>query len=293
MIRKLHKLAGGGSQHCSNGWSDQFYAAVFLLAVVLLNGCSTPSFPEVKTAGPEMIQLDQARDTFASSDETVEVTLDPVYQSRKHYRGITFSRFLKRNGHEPTTMSPDTFVQFICKDGYNPVAPLAVLVRDGAFLATGDLDAPSDQNWLQFKYGTSQRDPGMFYLVWSHTTATSDGHPWPYGITGLRIGGVDALLGPALPKAERFQQGFTLFRENCMMCHSVNGVGGTIGIDLNVPRNVFEYWQDDKIPAMVANPAAFRRNAKMPRFDQLGSQAIADILAYVKYMKGHKIQPIP
>jgi cytochrome c2 len=77
------------------------------------------------------------------------------------------------------------------------------------------------------------------------------------------------------------------------MCHSVNGVGGTIGIDLNVPRNVFEYWQADKLPAMVANPAAFRRNAKMPSFEGLGPQGVSNVLAYVKHMKAHKVQPPP
>ena len=77
------------------------------------------------------------------------------------------------------------------------------------------------------------------------------------------------------------------------MCHSVNGVGGTIGIDLNVPRNVFEYWQADKLPSMVANPASFRRNAKMPSFEALGPQGISNVLAYVKHMKAHKIQPPP
>jgi mono/diheme cytochrome c family protein len=123
--------------------------------------------------------------------------------------------------------------------------------------------------------------------------AVGGGHPWPYGIIALRVGTANTLLGPALPKLERFQRGFNLFRANCIMCHSVNGVGGTIGIDLNVPRNVFEYWQADKLPSMVANPASFRRNAKMPSFEALGPQGISNVLAYVKHMKAHKIQPPP
>ena len=293
MIQRLHKRAGGSSKHCGNGSLNRFYAGGLLIAVVILGGCSTPSFSRIETAEPQMIQLEQTTEILASSDETVAVTLDPVYQTRKHYRGITFLRFLKSNGREPAMMAADTVVQFVCKDGYNPIASLGALVQDGAFLATGDLDAPSDRTWIQFKYGASQRDPGQFYLVWPNAKPTSDDHPWPYGIIALRIGRANALLGPALPKSERFQQGFNLFRQNCMMCHSVNGVGGTIGIDLNVPRNVFEYWQADKLPTMVANPVAFRRNAKMPPFDQLGHQAISDILEYVKHMKAHKIQPVP
>jgi hypothetical protein len=44
---------------------------------------------------------------------------------------------------------------------------------------------------------------------------------------------------------------------------------------------------------MVANPASFRRNAKMPSFEGLGAQGISNVLAYVKHMKAHKLQPPP
>src|ERR1039457_2351149 len=130
--------------------------------MVFTEGCSTPSMSNITTAEPEVIQLDKTKDILASADETVVVTLDAVYQARKRYRGITLSRFLKSNGRDPATMQPDTVIQFVCKDGYNPVTTLAVVMRDKAFLATGDLDAPPDQTWIQFKSGTSTSDPGQF-----------------------------------------------------------------------------------------------------------------------------------
>ena len=141
----------------------------------------------ITTAEPEVIQLDKTKDILASADETVVVTLDAVYQARKRYRGIALSRLLKSNGHDPAIMAPDTVIQFICKDGYNPVTTLAVMMRDKAFLATGDLDAPTDQTWTQFKSGALPSDPGQFYLVWTHVIAAGDGHPWPYGIIALHI----------------------------------------------------------------------------------------------------------
>ena len=289
----MHKPADGGSHCCGKGCLNRLWAGVTLLAMVFAEGCSTPSTSSITTAEPDVIQLDKTKDILASADETVVVTLDAVYQARKRYRGITLSRLLKSNGHDPAIMAPDTVIQFVCKDGYNPVTTLAVVIRDKAFLATGDLDAPPDQTWIQFKSGTSPSDLGQFYLVWPHVMAVGDGHPWPYGIIALRIGTANTLLGPALPRLERFQPGFDLFRANCIMCHSINGIGGTIGIDLNVPRNVFEYWQADKLPSMVANPASFRRNAKMPSFEGLGAQGISNVLAYVKHMKAHKLQPPP
>lgn len=65
-------------------------------------------------------------------------------------------------------------------------------------------------------------------------------------------------------------------------------MGGTVGVELNVPRKVFEYWQSDELPEFTASPARFRRNDKMPPFGQLGREAIAEILHYVEHMKQRK-----
>ncbi len=264
-------------------------------ALALFNGCSTPNPPvsSLDAVQPKTIALDQAQERIPDADETVTVVMDAVYQARKRYRGFTFLRLLQLRGYDPAAASWGTVVQFLCRDGYNPFASLESLVNEGAFLATGDLDAPTGETWIPFAYGSTRRDPGQFYLVWPKANSPADRHPWPYGVNMLRIGTPETLLGPALPKSARFQQGFNRFRENCMMCHSLNGVGGTIGIDLNLPRNVFEYWQADKLPAMVAKPSSFRRNAKMPDFDRLGPQAIAEILDYIKHMKAYKAYPVP
>jgi mono/diheme cytochrome c family protein len=173
------------------------------------------------------------------------------------------------------------------------VAALAQLVDDGAFLAAADVDAPFDRTWISFPHAHTSRDPGPFYLVWPQDHSRRDDHPWPYGITAMRLGSVRAVLGPAVPKSARFQEGFDLFRRNCIMCHSLNGRGGTIGIELNDPRNVFEYWQSDKLPEFVLRPESFRRNSKMPAFEQLGNESISAILAYIKHMKDHKVTQAP
>src|ERR1035437_5873991 len=132
----MQKPAGGRSHCCGKGCLNRLWAAATLLAMVFAEGCSTPSMSSVTTAEPEVIQLDKTKDILASANETVVVTLDAVYQARKRYRGITLSRLLKSNGHDSAIMAPDTVIQFVCKDGYNPVTTLAVVMRDKAFLAS-------------------------------------------------------------------------------------------------------------------------------------------------------------
>jgi hypothetical protein len=73
-----------------------------------------------------------------------------------------------------------------------------------------------------------------------------------------------------------------------MSCHSVNGIGGTVGVELNIPRNVFEYWKPNMLPEFVADPRSFRRNGKMPGFAHLDKAEIKKILDSLEHMKDRK-----
>jgi mono/diheme cytochrome c family protein len=249
-------------------------------------GCTARQSSTLETRDDEVIQFAEIRQNDFSSDETIDVAWDPVYKQPKRYRGMSLPGYLNRRGLMRHDTGPDTQVELKCADGYNPIIPLRAVIRDRAFLASGDLDAPSGQNWIPFAEASSRLNPGPFYLVWPESTP--EANAWPYGIVAIRVGTTVALLGPALPRSERFRQGFMLFRVNCMVCHSVNGIGGTVSMDLNVPLNVFEYWQADKLQAFVADPEQFRRNGRMPSFDHLGPTAISDMLKYVEHMKQYK-----
>lgn len=291
MNQKLHESA------TTANWAHRIRlavpprAALFLGIAMLLIGCTAIPRAGIEPNGSHAIRLDHGQPTDGGAHETIVVEMDPVYKSQKRYRGITFAHLLDKSGYSLAKRPRDATVEFLCKDGYTPFASLSTLILENAFVATEDLDAPSGQKWIPFEYGGLLRDPGEFYLVWPGKTELQGGKPWPYGIVALRIGLIEELLAPAIPQSQRHQRGFKLFRENCMSCHSINGVGGTIAIDLNVPLNVFEYWQADKLLAMIANPASFRRNAKMPSFANLGQERISDILLYVRHMKSRKTQP--
>jgi mono/diheme cytochrome c family protein len=94
-----------------------------------------------------------------------------------------------------------------------------------------------------------------------------------------------------MPLLQEHQRGFELYSKSCMTCHGINGVGGTLGPDLNYPKNVYEYWQPDQLKSYVQDPSKFRLNAKMPSFEALGKDNIVAILEYVKHMQGHKVAP--
>lgn len=241
--------------------------------------------------GPTLIKLDLEAATKSLSTgalQVVEVKRDALYGTAKHFRGIGMASLLQARGIDPRALPPGTIVEFICVDGYQPVASLDVMVRDRAFLALADPEASHGRTWLPLPGDT--KEPGPGYLVWPEGNQDPE-HPWPYGLVSIRIGTVAALEGAAFPRAPEMRTGFELFRAHCMKCHSVNGAGGTVGVELNVPRNVFEYWQPPMLPEFIKNPALVRKNSKMPSFDQLGDEAIGEILHYLKSMRENKGGP--
>ncbi|HTL18382.1 MAG TPA: cytochrome c [Patescibacteria group bacterium] len=231
-----------------------------------------------------LLRLDEIKSPGPVS--RIEVAYDPVYQRRKTYLGLPFEIFLRAQ-HIRIPDEPGIVVEFRCQDGYCSIIPLALLLRENAFLATADAEAPEADKWLAIPGLASKSTPGPYYLVWPRNPG--DGHLWPYQITTLQIRPAEVVLRRAAPASSaRLAKGFELFQKNCMSCHSINGVGGTLGVELNVPQNVFEYWQPEKLAAYVSNPASFRVHSKMPSFAALGDKNIALILEYVRHMKTRK-----
>lgn len=222
----------------------------------------------------------------------VRVPYDAVYEREKHYEGVGFYQALTNMMPTSSGLPEDGVVLFLCNDGYNPAVPLKTLIREHAFLAMADLDAPKGSHWLPIKSG-GLKELGPWYLVWPESSGPSPNHPWPYGVIGVRIASRQSLFGPAMPLLQAHQRGFELYSKSCMTCHSINGVGGTLGPDLNYPKNVYEYWQPAQLISYVQDPSKFRLNAKMPSFASLGEENIVAILDYVKHMQGHKLAPNP
>jgi len=60
-----------------------------------------------------------------------------------------------------------------------------------------------------------------------------------------------------------------------------------MGPELNFPKNVTEYWDNNQLKAFIKNPASFRNNVKMPTLN-LSENEIEYITNYLQYMSKHK-----
>jgi cytochrome c2 len=80
-----------------------------------------------------------------------------------------------------------------------------------------------------------------------------------------------------------------LFSRYCIRCHSVNLFGGKVGPELNIPKNITEYFKEQDLPKFILNANAYRAGTKMPNFESIITTDDAEnIVHYLKQMKSEK-----
>lgn len=243
---------------------------------------------EIDEATPLLeINLAHAQEEGAlSTPEIVNVSFDPVFKRAKKYEAIPLKPYLEKLIADSNLDTANTEIIFLCKDGYNPGMSLSKVMQNEPYLAIRDLDAPEGKNWID----TLQGKWNPFYLVWTNHSEGDKGYTWPYGLAHLQFKASDAVYKDAMPLDKKMIAGFELYKEKCMKCHSMNIVGGVMGPEMNVPKNITEYWQVSDIKAFVKNPYSYRYNSKMPPVTNLKDVELDQILDYIGYMKGQKIE---
>lgn len=219
------------------------------------------------------------------SARLVNVSYDPVLQKPKKYQAIPLRPYLEKLVATQRLDTSNTEIIFLCKDGYNPSMSLGKVLANEPYLAVKDLDATEGKNWAD----TLQGKWSPFYLVWTNHSEGAKDFSWPYGLAYLQFKTSDAAYKAAFPADDNQIAGFELYKNKCMKCHSVNMVGGIMGPELNIPKNITEYWKIEDIKAFVKNPYAYRYNSKMPPVLDIKDQEIDVIINYLTYLKDYKI----
>ena len=189
------------------------------------------------------------------------------------------------------------------RDGYVKPASGDRLLEDGGWLAFADADlTPSTDAGatgpLAPRFAPIDRrqlDPAPFYLVWTGADQRDPHrHPWPYQLVSIEAAPFEREFPHTTPTGAASDgaawRGFALFRTECIACHSVNGEGGKIGPDLNVPRSIVEYRPVEQIKAYVRDPQSFRYTS-MPAHLHLSDADLAALVAYFEAMRTRKHDP--
>lgn len=265
---------------------------VFLLIVLFackpsINTSEVEEEPTIEVAPLLEVNLTKVqKEEGLSGAEIVDVRYDPVFKRAKKYKAIPLKPYLEKVIKIQEIDTASTELIFLCKDGYNPSMPLTKVLNNEPYLAIRDMDAIEGSNWVD----TLKGKWAPYYLIWTNHTKGAKGYTWPYGLKYLQFKASDEAYKAAYPADKNRLAGFELYKEKCMKCHSVNKVGGIMGPEMNVPKNITEYWKEADIKAFVKNPYAYRYNSKMPPVDNLKDEELEQIIAYLSYMKEQKIE---
>lgn len=244
--------------------------------------------------GATVKTLDRPALERACTATTVTVD-DPYYGRAVRYRACPLAEVLALGFGSLDGTSADTDVFFRARDGYVKPASVARVRESGGWLAFADADRMRGDDPGFAPIDRRQVDPAPYYVVWEKP-AQHDTHryPWPYQLVAIELASFASRyphtaptgLAPAAPA----WKGYAIFRSECSACHAINGEGGTIGPELNVPRSIVEYRAADQLKAFIRKPEAFRYTS-MPAHEHLSDADLDAVLAYFGAMRERKHDP--
>lgn len=250
-----------------------------LITIFISHSVFADEWPTIELAGIDL-----------SAAKRIQIEKDPVYKTAKEYEAIPLTQVLSRFS-ETDRAAKDRVVVFVAKDGYSVSMALADAMSEQGFIAFRDTEAPSGQKWLTFKFGKETTTPAPFYLVWPKQGLDKWRYPWPFQLASISLQPASTFFGAAAPakKTDDIRTGFNLFSTYCIRCHSVNLSGGQVGPELNIPKNITEYFIEAELAGFILNAPSYRSGTKMPSFEKiLDRQQAEAIVTYLKYMKNEK-----
>lgn len=237
------------------------------------------------------IERDELRRSCGAETVAVE---DPYYGRRMRFLACPLAAAVRAGfGTDPATLAGRD-VLLRAADGYEKPTEGRRLGEAGGYLAFGDAERSSGAK-LDFEpIDRRQVDPAPFYLVWTGAKQRQeDGYPWPYQLVEIALVRFEDRFPHTVPPAgspAAAGRGHELFRSRCFSCHAVNGEGGKIGPDLNVPRSIVEYRPVEQIRDFIRDPQTFRYTS-MPAHRDLTDADLDALIAYFRAMSGAKRDP--
>lgn len=280
--------------------------------------------PEVKLSivGPDGEQLSYSLEDLAKRKTATMLYEDHLYGGQREYVGLELSELLALCS-APDKVE---VLKFHARDGFVSEVPRKTLAKGKFLLAFRDAEAapatflaaseieflnqepkrltkalesapPEKREELEKERDhlntlltdlTGLKNQGPFYPIF---TATESRWNPPFCVEKVTLAAAATDRSAALPKGleetHPAMRGAKSFKKRCAVCHSINGVGGSVGPELNRPMSVTSYWDEGALRKLLHDPKSVRENSKMPAM-RLKKPIVDDILAYLQWMDQHR-----
>ncbi|MBM4245531.1 MAG: cytochrome c [Deltaproteobacteria bacterium] len=272
---------------------------VFVLAVLVLAGLAGHAVAEDAVLefardGAVVRRLDRAALEKGCGVATVELE-DPYYGRRMAYVACPLAKVLEMGFGEASQQLAAHDYLLRARDGYVKPATGRRLMEPGGGLALADArrEKAGEAGWAPID--RKQVDPAPFYVVWSQPgQQDTNVYPWPYQLVRIEVGSIAAAYPEIVPRTaaagSEAWRGFDTFKGECVACHAINGQGGKVGPELNVPQSIVEYRPAEQIKAYVYDPETFRHTS-MPAHRHLTPAQLDELVAYFRAMSTLKRDP--
>ncbi len=262
----------------------------FVLVITAFLSCNNkqdelrkPDFSTIKHQNLEISYDIQSiiKNTTLLKDTLVTIEMDPVYHKKKVFQAIDAIQFLKTSKKYNQLITSQIKIIFECEDGYKPEMPLNLFVKSHPFIASRDLEFSENVKWGSILKQGVLKKLAPFYIVYPKENPNNTLLKWPYNLIKIHLEPISIENDKLYPKNKANIVGYKLFKNYCITCHAINGIGGTLGPELNHPKSVTSYWKENDLVNYICNPASYRDNVKMPNLN-LNKLQSKEIVTYLK-----------
>jgi mono/diheme cytochrome c family protein len=212
-------------------------------------------------------------------------------------KSIAFSAIPLHKLFETIKLKKEETLIFKCSDGFSAPMDTKMFLNASkknsmAYLAIEDDKKP----WPLIPGKNTSAGP--YYIIWKKPELSKvKQEQWPFKVVGFEIKeSFNNLYKSIIPHKKSdlpALAGFKVFKNNCFVCHTMNGIGeSNLGPDLNIPLNPTEYFQKGIIKKLIRNPQSVRKWEKslMSSFskDEISDEEIDHLISYLKYMSKRK-----